>query len=199
MPPSFHEAIAMKSLNRLGMRSIGLPLSADDIVEFHAARLLLLMRICGVGGRIDGLTKLAKLDFFARYPDFFEGARRAVEDKDASERSAPQSTEAVESAMVRHRYGPWDKRYYHVLAHLEAKRLITVTKEGSSYRIALTELGRNHAKSLMGRPSFGPLVQRMQEIKKTFRNRTGSSLKNLIYELFDKEVGRRPMGQVIRQ
>jgi DNA-binding PadR family transcriptional regulator len=191
----------MRSLNRLGMRPAGLPLSADDIVEFHAARLLLLMRICGVGGgRIDGLTKLAKLDFFARYPDFFEAARRAIEDKGASEPSAPpSSSEAVESAMVRHHYGPWDKRYYHVLAHLEAKRLITVTKEGSSYRIALTDLGRDRAKSLMGRPSFGPLVQRMQEIKKTFRNRTGSSLKNLIYELFDQEVGRRPMGQVIRQ
>ena len=101
--------------------------------------------------------------------------------------------------MVRHHYGPWDKRYYHVLAHLEARRLITVAKEGSSYRIALTELGSDRAKSLMDRPSFDPLVKRMQEIKKTFRNRTGSSLKNLIYELFDQEVGRRPMGQVIRQ
>jgi hypothetical protein len=199
MPPSVHEAVAMKSLNRLGQRPVSVPLSADDIVEFHAARLLLLMRICGVSGRIDGLTKLAKLDFFTRYPDFFEAARRAIEGKDARKPSAPSSPEAVESAMVRHHYGPWDKRYYHVLAHLEAKRLITVTKEGSGYRITLTELGRDRAKSLMSRPSFGPLVQRMQEIKKTFRNRTGSSLKNLIYELFDQEVGRRPMGQVIRQ
>lgn len=189
----------MRSLNRLGMRSVALPLSADDVVEFHAARLLLLMRICGVGGRIDGLTKLAKLDFFARYPEFFQAARRAIENKNASEPFAPPSSEVVESAMVRHHYGPWDKRYYHVLAHLEAKRLITVTKEGSSYRIALTELGRDRAKSLMGRPSFGPLVERMREIKKTFRNRSGTSLKNLIYELFDQEVGRRPMGQVIRQ
>lgn len=67
------------------------------------------MRICGVGGgRIDGLTKLAKLDFFARYPDFFLAARRAIEDKGASEPSAPSSSsEAVESAMVRHHYGPW--------------------------------------------------------------------------------------------
>jgi hypothetical protein len=189
----------MRSLNRLGMRSAGLSLCADDIVEFHAARLMLLMQICGVSGRIDGLTKLAKLDFFARYPDFFEAARRAIDDKDASHPSRPSSSEAVESAMVRHHYGPWDKRYYHVLAHLEAKRLITVTKEGPGYRISLTELGRNRAKTLMNRPSFGPLVQRMQEIKKTFRNRTGSSLKNLIYELFDQEVARRPMGQVIRQ
>ena len=61
----------MKSLNRLGARSVSLPLSADDIVEFHAARLLLLLSVCGVAGRIDGLTKMAKLDFFARYPDFF--------------------------------------------------------------------------------------------------------------------------------
>jgi hypothetical protein len=60
----------MKSLNRLGARSVSLPLSADDIVEFHAARLLLLLSVCGVAGRIDGLTKMAKLDFFARYPDF---------------------------------------------------------------------------------------------------------------------------------
>ena len=189
----------MKSLNRVGMRSVSLPLSADEIVEFHAARLLLLVRICGVNGRIDGLTKLAKLDFFARYPDFFDAARVAMADKDSG--SSPQSgtSEAVESAMVRHHYGPWDKRYYHVLAHLEAKHLITVTKEGAGYRLALTDLGRERAKTLAGRPSFAPLVSRMEEMKKTFRSKTGTALKKLIYELFEEEVGRRPMGQVIRR
>lgn len=35
-----------------------------------------------------------------------------------------------------------------MLAYLEAKRLITVAKEGSSYRIALTDLGRERAKLL---------------------------------------------------
>jgi len=49
---------------------ISLPLAADDILEFHAARLLLLLEICGTAGRIDGLTKMAKLDFFKRYLDF---------------------------------------------------------------------------------------------------------------------------------
>jgi hypothetical protein len=90
----------MRSLNRLGMRSAGLSLCADDIVEFHAARLLLLMRICGVSGRIDGLTKLAKLDFFARYPDFFEAARHAIEDKDTSQPSTPPSSVAVERCRL---------------------------------------------------------------------------------------------------
>lgn len=187
----------MKSLNRLGIQPASLPLSADDIVEFHAARLILLMHICGIKGRIDGLTKMAKLDFFARYPDFFEVARTAVAPTDAEKRSHGAGDERVESAMVRHHYGPWDKRYYHVLAHLEAKWLITVTKDGKSYRIALTPLGVERATALAARPSFGPLVERLREVKKAFGGKTGTFLKDLIYRLFDDEVGKRPMGERI--
>lgn len=189
----------MRSLNRVGARPVSLPLLADDIIEFHAARLLLLISICGVAGRIDGLTKMAKLDFFARYPDFFEVARAAIDpasNADSTKRAT--SDETVESAMVRHHYGPWDKRYYHVLAHLEAKRLITVTKDGNSYRLALTDLGRDRAEALAARSSFGSLVARMREVKKTFGSKKGTFLKDLIYRLFDEEVGRRPMGEEIR-
>ena len=38
----------MWSLNRIGTHPVSLPLLADEIVEFHAARLMLLMHICGV-------------------------------------------------------------------------------------------------------------------------------------------------------
>lgn len=189
----------MRSLKKMGTRSVSLPLSADEIVEFHAARLLLLFNVCGTAGRIDGLTKMAKLDFFARYPDFFEAARAATTENSV-DGDVPQSDTdlAVESAMVRHHYGPWDKRYYHVLSHLEAKQLIRVAKEGKTYRLTLTDLGKERAKALASRPSFGPLVDRMREIKKAFGGKSGSFLKDLVYRLFDEEVGRRPMGQVIR-
>lgn len=190
----------MRSLNRVGVRPVSLPLSADEIVEFHAARLLLLLSVCGISGHIDGLTKMAKLDFFARYPEFFEAARTAIAPAntvDAVDRMEP--SEAVESAMVRHHYGPWDKRYYHVLAHLEAKNLITVTKQGISYRIALTDLGRNRAKALGAQPSFESLVLRMREVKKAFGSKSGTFLKDLIYRLFDSEVRRRPLGEMIRR
>lgn len=188
----------MRSLNRVGTRSVSLPLLADDIVEFHAARLLLLLSVCGISGRIDGLTKLAKLDFFTRYPDFFDVARAASARGNAeSEVKQSVSEEAVESAMVRHHYGPWDKRYYHVLAHLEAKRLITVTKEGKSFRIELAGLGHARANDLASKPSFAPLIARMREVKKTFGPKSGAFLKNLIYRLFDAEVGQRTMGKVI--
>jgi hypothetical protein len=183
----------MKSLNRLGVRPASLPLAADDILEFHAARLLLLMHVCGTSGRIDGLTKMAKLDFFTRYPDFFEAARAAI-DKTIEQ---PIESDAVESSMVRHHYGPWDKRYYQVLGHLEAKQLISVTKHKQSYQLALSPLGRDKAKALAALPSFKDLVQRQREVKTVFGSKSGTVLKDLIYRLFDKEVGRRPMGQVI--
>ena len=186
----------MRSLNRVGAQPVSLPLAADDIVEFHAARLLLLMEICGVKGRIDGLTKMAKLDFFSRYPGFFEVARAEVAPSQSTTEQE-QKDDTVESAMVRHHYGPWDKRYYHVLAHLEARDLINVRKKGKAYQIGLTNLGRERAKLLAGRPSFAPLVTRMKEVKKTFGAKTGTLLKTLIYQLFDAEVGQRAMGKKI--
>lgn len=184
----------MKSLAQLGMQPAGLPLAADDIVEFHAARLLLLLSICGTGGRIDGLTKLAKLDFFARYPEFFAMARAAVQEQPAQ---SAVDAGVVESAMVRHHYGPWDKRYYHVLAMLEGKGLVAVSKSARSYQISLTDEGKRRAKALALKASFQTLVTRMREVKKVFGSKRGSALKELIYKLFDEEVARRPMGKVI--
>lgn len=187
----------MKSLTRIGNHPVSLPLSADDIVEFHAARLLLLLKLCGTSGRIDGLTKMAKLDFFARYPEFFEIARRALEQATSLPSNDAPDESPVESAMVRHHYGPWDKRYYHVLAYLEAKGLIAISKPGKAYQIALTNVGSARASILQDRDSFAPLVERMRAVKKTFGGKSGNALKTLIYRLFEAEVGDRPMGEVI--
>ena len=185
----------MNSLGRIGNRSASLPLSADDVLEFHAARLLLLFSLCGVSGRIDGLTKLAKLDFFARYPEFFDVAARKLDATDTQ--ISPQESEPVEAAMVRHHYGPWDKRYYHVLAHLESRGLITVSKHGRTYRLILTDLGKQRAKTLTKAKSFAPLVDRMRQIKKVFGAKSGTFLKNHIYAVFEDEVGKQKLGRMI--
>ena len=161
----------MRSLNRIGAVSASVPLAADDLLELHAARILLLLSLCGVSGRIDGLTKLAKLDFFVRYPDFFAAAKASIKEGVSAEISAHASIasgEAVESAMVRHHYGPWDKRYYHVLAHLEARELIVVSRKGRAFLLTLTKPGRDRAKLLSEKPSFQPLVTRMRENEESF-------------------------------
>src|SRR5688572_10598455 len=138
----------MKSVKNLGQTPAGVSLGADEILEFHASRILLLISTCGVKKQstkvhsIEGLTKLAKLDFFVRYPSFFN---RISAHLNSSKRIF---SENVESKMIRFHYGPWDKRYYQVLPFLEARGMLTIDKHGSQYVFALTPQGEAISKEL---------------------------------------------------
>ena len=181
----------MKSLKNINDVPAGLPLAADDLLEFHAARLLLLFKVCGVSGRIDGLTKMAKLDFFVRYPQFYNKACKALG------LPAESSETTVESSMIRFHYGPWDDRYYHVLAFLESTGLLEVAKVKNAFTLKLTDKGQTAANQLAGEPSYASLVEQMKRVKKSLGGKAGSSLKKLIYTVFEKEVGPRPFGETI--
>lgn len=79
-----------------------------ETYDYHLARLLLLLdAFTRKGGRLDGLTKIAKLDFLLRYPVFLE---RILVKRGLAWPSglAPDANErlAVESRMVRYKYGP---------------------------------------------------------------------------------------------
>ena len=82
--------------------------------SLHEARILLLINaFAGENGdgQIEGLTKLAKLDFLLRYPTYLE---RALVKKGRSTKAVdlkPHEELSVESKMVRYRFGPWDHRY----------------------------------------------------------------------------------------
>ncbi|MFO0802643.1 MAG: hypothetical protein U0791_05915 [Gemmataceae bacterium] len=177
----------------------GLPLTADQITEFHAARLLLLVYLCGTKDRasgrfrIVGLTKLAKLDFFVRYPDFF---RRASAHQ--AKQAEPTAVAAVESAMVRHHYGPWDARYYQLLAYLEGRELLLVERDDPTFLFSLTDAGLGLAKKLADDPAYQDLGTHMKAVKKLLGSRSGEVIKKLVYELFDQEVAKLPLGQVIQ-
>ena len=182
----------MKRFRELGDTPISSPLPAEDILELHAARLVLLLKHCGVKNRIDGLTKLAKLDFFVRYPEFFSKAARAIGTQSKA------ATASNDSSMVRYRYGPWDDRYYHLLSYLESTDLITIERAGKSYRITLTQDGDAMATTISDNSSYASLVQHMKDVKKTMGSKAGTTLKNLIYKLFQSEVGAKSLGEVIK-
>jgi hypothetical protein len=182
----------MKSIRNLAELPASIPVVADDVLEFHAARLLMLLKICGTGGRIDGLTKMAKLDFFVRYPPFFD---KICESLGVGIESPISS---VESSMVRFHYGPWDKRYYQVLGYLESKHIISISKQGNAYHIALTNDGKGIAKHLAADPAFSGLSEQMKRVKQVLGGKAGSTLKNMIYKVFDEEIANRSLGEVIR-
>lgn len=187
----------MKSLANIGQQPVGEPLIADDILELHAARLVLLIAICGVKkketglARLDGLTKLAKLDFLTRYPDFYEKLAKhfGVESR--------TSLRHVESSMIRFHYGPWDDRYYHILGYLESRGLIVVDKERSTFRFGLTSAGTEIALRLSTEKSFGELAMHIKRVKSLVGKFTGSKLKDTIYEVFGEEVVERRIGESI--
>ena len=188
----------MKSFKNLLLQSAGRPLIADDVLEFHAARLLLLFRHCGIQNRVtkkysvDGLTKMAKLDFFVRYPTFF----KRVADQASSIRT--QNVHKTESPMIRYQYGPWDERYYHVLAYLRSKNLIQIQKEGNAIQLILTNHGRSAAEEITKDVSYADLLAHMKDVARLFKQKSGNTLKNLIYKSFNAEVGKLPWGETIQ-
>lgn len=183
----------MRSVISLGSLPVGLPLVADDIVEFHAARIILLIGICGTNNRIDGLTKLAKLDFFVRYPQFFEMASSYMKTK------AISASKTVESNMIRYHYGPWDPRYYNIFAYLESRDLLEITKEDKTFRFQLTDLGKEALSHLKKNSAYYEISEQMQSVKKAFGSKKGSKLKELIYQVFEKEVTQKQLGEIIKQ
>jgi hypothetical protein len=165
----------------------------DESLEFHAARLLLILRY--VGGRefkLTGRTKLAKLDFFVRYPSYLIKAATLL---GTTTDLAPEVR--AESPMIRYKYGPWDARFYDVFALLVGKQLMDVipTESGDTFR--LTDRGRAATEELEG-PEFQEIIERIRLVNRLFGGKSGAWIKNFIYEKFP-EIVARPLGEEIEQ
>lgn len=99
--------------------------------------------------------------------------------------------------MVRFHYGPWDKRYYQVLAYLEGRELVTVSKDGNAFLFSLTPKGADLADQFRKAAPFGELVAQMKAVKKVLGAKSGSAIKTLIYKVFEKEVADKALGEAI--
>jgi hypothetical protein len=158
----------------------------DEVPELHVARLLILIDAFAggeEGAAIEGITKLAKLDFLLRYPVMLE---RALQARGRSSREVdlePHERYSVESEMVRYRFGPWDHRYREFINILVAKGLASVTVEGRKVVIMLTELGRQHARELGRQSAFDKYARRSRVLKRHF-DISATNLMTFIYETF---------------
>lgn len=159
-------------------------LEADDNV--HMGRLLVLLRaFAGKDGAesIEGLTKLAKLDFLLRYPVYLE---RALQARNASTRDVKvedHEKASVESSMVRFRYGPWDFRYRRFLNLLAARGLVRVNTEGRTIDIGLTPEGVRMAEQIASDEAFSDIARRAR-ILRTHFDIGGTFLMKFVYRTF---------------
>jgi hypothetical protein len=140
------------------------------------------------GGRrgdqaIEGLTKLAKLDFLLRYPAFLERALVAKGASDAAAQVQEFERASVEARMVRYRFGPWDFRYRRFLNVLASKGLCTVRLDGRTVVIHPTERGRATAKELLKEPAYASLGRRAKLLKSNL-DLKAKTLMEFIYDTF---------------
>ena len=163
-------------------------IDADPTI--HKSRiLLLLLAFAGEdnGQSMEGITKLAELDFFLRYPTML---KRALEEKGISTRNLQieeHELYSVESEMVRYRFGPWDNNYRLYLNLLIGEGLIKIVSEGRKMIVSLTDRGFVLATQLSDDPDFQIYLNRAKIIKRHF-NLTATNLMKFIYETFPEIV-----------
>ncbi len=162
----------------------------EESPELHSARLLILLSAFSEGndeGAIEGITKLAKLDFLLRYPLMLERALTARGRSTQNVQLDDHERFSVESEMVRYRFGPWDHRYREFLNLLVAKDLAKVNIEGRKVVIMATELGLEQAKLLSQIELFESYNRRAILLKRHF-NLTATNLMRFIYDTFPEIV-----------
>ncbi len=165
----------------------------DAAPGLHLARILLLLNDFSKEddeGSIEGLTKLAKLDFLLRYPVMLDRALQAKGKSTREVQLEDHERQSVESEMVRYRFGPWDHRYREFLNILIAKNLVAVSIEGRKVVILLTKNGREIARQLAEDPLFEPYARRSALLKRNF-DLTGTNLMRFIYQTFPEIVSLR--------
>lgn len=180
----------------MSLRLIEAAVTAENRDELHLARLLLLLRSAdrrkrSDAGRVravEGITKLAKLDFLLRYPTYLERALAALGEQPAQVGLKEYERRSIETKMVRFRYGPWDGRYRRWLGLLVARGLARVGIDGQTVVIGLTSAGRRLADAFSTDQAFGSLASRADVVVHSCAHMSATRIKDFIYSTFPEIV-----------
>lgn len=176
----------------VSLRIVESAVAAEQADALHEARLLLLLRQQAdkADGTVNGITKLAKMDFLLRYPLYFERVLRS-----RYRRRPPvvvmhdYERDTVESRMIRFRYGPWDRRYRRWIGLLVARGLADTFVSGRTVHVGLTDRGRKVADTIAQQEEFAALDARTEQVSKAVGAMSGSALKELIYQVVPELTG----------
>ena len=169
-----------------------------DDLAYHQSLVLLLVRAVaeepGNSGKLDGLTKLAKLDFLVRYPALapvvLDELDSADPDLHLADADLSEPT-VVSDPMTRYKYGPWDDKYYPVIGALVARGLLRYST-GRKGNVALvpTALGRALATDLAADAAWEGTDDQCRAVARASAGLTGNALKVRIYERLAKLMDR---------
>lgn len=160
------------------------------------ARVLLLLRAftaaedSEVPSGIEGLAKIAVLDFLLRYPNILE---RALIAKHASVKLLEVQTYergGVDANLAQFRFAPWDNTVRRTLLELVGMRLVQLQSTGHGITVSLTDSGSTLASELASMETYGSMAQRASAIKSKLNISVGSLIK-FMYATFPELVALR--------
>lgn len=161
-----------------------------DDLAYHQGRVLLLVRAVaeepGNAGKLDGLTKLAKLDFLVRYPALAPVVLDELDQSDPGlhlDDAALSEPTVVSDPMIRYKYGPWDDKYYPVIGALVSRGLLRYAR-GRQGSVALvpTAQGRSLADDIASDAAWRGIDDQCRVVARASAGLTGNALKVRIYE-----------------
>lgn len=175
----------------MSLRIVESAVAAEQADVLHEARLLLMLRQQADkgDGTVNGITKLAKMDFLLRYPLYFERLLKATRKRPPAVVMEPYERDTVESRMIRFRYGPWDRRYRRWIGLLVAKGLVDSFVSGRTVHVRVTDRGRQLADAIAQQEEFATLNARTEQVSKSVGTMSGSGLKDLIYRVVPELKG----------
>lgn len=179
--------------------------SMREDLAYHQARVLVLVdavaAMAGNARKLDGLTKLAKLDFLVRYPALAPVVLDSVDSSDPRlhlVNENPDQPTDVEAPMTRYKYGPWDDRYYAIVGALVGRGLLRYTRgRRGSVALATTVAGREVVSRLAETEEWAPVRDRCELIAEASAGMSGNAIKDLVYRRLPSLMDR-PQRQVIR-
>lgn len=185
----------------MSLRLVKAVAETENLDDFHLGRLMVLLGSADArksttatkAKAVEGITKLAKLDFLLRYPTCLERALRELGRDPGEAGVQPRERTSIEAKMVRFRYGPWDARYRRWLGLLAARGLVTLGVEGRTVQIGLTNAGRVLAARFREETSFAEIARRADVVMRVVGPMTGTRLKDFVYaavpEIVDMKWG----------
>ena len=174
----------------MSLKIIHLASEIESLDDFHLSRLLLLLKACSKRSNkpVDGIMKLAKLDFLLRYPNCLVRVLEHLGKEEAADSISEEERNTIEARMIRFRFGPWDGRYRKWIGLLVSKRLANTYVDGRTVKVQLTDDGLSLAESIEKLPEFEDLAAHSKLISSSVGNYSATKLKNFVYEVFPEIV-----------
>ena len=174
----------------MSLRVVQAAADTENADELHLARLLILLgsadarktTVATKARAVEGITKLAKMDFLLRYPTCLERALEKLNQHPEQVEVLPRERTSIETKMIRFRYGPWDARYRRWLGLLAARGLVRLAVEGNTIVIGLTDAGRGLGASIRATELFQEIARRSDLTVMAVGSFSATRLKDFVYD-----------------